>query len=198
MTRERRIQIGVGGVVLGALVLVVGVLVAHFTGLPARDELGRDILPSIPRGWLYVTAGQLIGLAGSQIMVGALVFAWIFDRPLTWARAAVASLIAWIELVIFFGIVPSEWLNLAQGPLGWTSKTAFTIPKWLVLNNEVNISYRTIKDLISAGYYTNAFVALIVGVYKAQIWYRDSFKAAPAPTTSVYGRPVLKGDRTGG
>jgi hypothetical protein len=191
---EKRRLIGIGGLLAGAVAFALGVIVAHFTGLPKEDALGREILAWIPRGWPLVTLGQLIGLAGSQIMVGALVIGWIFDLPMTWARAAFASAVAWVELVIFFGIVPSEWLNLAQGPLGWTTKPAFTIPSWLVLNNEVSISYKTLKDFISAGYYTTAFIALIIGIYKAQDWYKKSYKAAPAPTVSVYGRPVLKGN----
>lgn len=198
MILQRRKLIGIGGLTAGALVFVLGILVAHFTGLPSRDALDREILSWIPRGWALVTLGQLTALAGSQIMVGAIVVGWIFDLPMTWARAAVASLVAWVELVIFFGIVPSEWLNLAQGPLGWTTKPAFTIPSWLVLNNEVSISYKTLKEFISAGYYTTAFVALVIGVYKAQEWYKKSYKAAPAPTVSMYGRPVLKGDQTRG
>ncbi len=63
---------------------------------------------------------------------------WVANQPLTWARTAFGAFFAWIEFVLLFGVVPSEWLNLSQGPLGWTSQNiAFTIPPWLVLGNEV-------------------------------------------------------------
>ena len=83
-------------------------------------------------------------------------------------------------------------LNLAQGPLEWTSRTAFTIPSWLVLNNEVAISWTTIKDAVVAGYYTNAFIVLVVGIYMAQEWIKKRADAAPIVELSTYGRPLRK------
>ena len=126
-------------------------------------------------------------------MVVAAAFAWLWEKPLTWVRAAIGSLLAWFELVLFFGIIPSEMLNLAQGPLEWTSRTAFTFPKWLVLNNDVSVSWLTVKDALVAGYYTNAFVVLIVGVYMAQEWIKNRANAAPVVEISTWGRPMRKG-----
>ena len=192
MTEQRRTLIGIGGLVVGTLTVVVGLMVAHFTNLPTEDALGNEILPSIPRGWVLYTAGQLIAVGGSQIMVGAVVFGWLWERPLTWVRAAVGALLAWYQLVLYFGIIPSEMLNLAQGPLEWTSRTAFTIPSWLVLNNEVAVSWTTIKDAIVAGYYTNAFIVLAVGIYLGQEWIKKRADAAPVVELSTYGRPLRK------
>ena len=192
MTEQRRTLIGIGGLVIGTLTVAVGLTIAHFTNLPTEDALGNEILPSIPRGWVLYTTGQLIAVGGSQIMVGAVVFGWLWERPLTWVRAAVGALLAWYQLVLYFGIIPSEMLNLAQGPLEWTSRTAFTIPSWLVLNNEISISWTTIKDAIVAGYYTNAFIVLVVGIYMAQEWIKKRADAAPVVELSTYGRPLRK------
>jgi len=194
LTEQRRKLIGIGGLVVGSLVVAAGLTVAHFTNLPTEDALGNEVLPSIPRGWQLYTLGQLTAVAGTQIMVLAAAFAWLWEKPLTWVRAAVGSLLAWFELVLFFGIIPSEMLNLAQGPLEWTSRTAFTIPKWLVLNNEVSVSWLTVKDALVAGYYTNAFVVLIVGVYMAQDWIKNRANAAPVVEISSWGRPMRKGN----
>ena len=193
MTEQRRKLIGIGGLVIGSLVVAAGLTVAHFTNLPAEDALGNEVLPSIPRGWQLYTLGQLTAVAGTQIMVLAAAFAWLWEKPLTWVRAAVGSLLAWFELVLFFGIIPSEMLNLAQGPLEWTSRTAFTFPRWLVLNNDVSVSWLTVKDALVAGYYTNAFVVLIVGVYMAQEWIKNRANAAPVVEISTWGRPMRKG-----
>lgn len=192
LTEQRRKLIGIGGLVAGALLVGIGLTIAHFTNLPAKDALDNDILPSIPRGWQLYTLGQLTAVAGSQAMVLAAVFGWLWEKPLTWVRAAVGSLLGWFELVLFFGIIPSEMLNLAQGPLEWTSRTAFTIPSWLVLNNEVAVSWLTIKDAVVAGYYTNAFVVLIVGVYVAQEWIKKRADAVPVVELSTWGRPLRK------
>ena len=192
LTEQRRKLIGIGGLAVGAVVVAVGLTIAHFTNLPTEDALGNEVLPSIPRGWVLYTLGQLTAVAGSQIIALAVIFGWLWERPLTWVRAAVGSLVAWFELILFFGIIPSEMLNLAQGPLEWTSRTAFTFPDWLVLNNEVAVSWLTIKDAVVAGYYTNAFVVLIVGVYIAQEWIKKRADAEPLVRLSTWGRPLRK------
>ena len=194
MTEQRRKLIGIGVLVVGSLVVAAGLTVAHFTNLPTEDAFGNEVLPSIPRGWQLYTLGQLTAVAGSQIMVLAAVYAWLWEKPLTWVRAAIGSLLGWFQLVLYFGIIPSEMLNLAQGPLEWTSRTAFTFPKWLVLNNDVSVSWLTIKDALVAGYYTNAFVVLIVGVYMAQEWIKKRADAAPVVEISSWGRPMRKGN----
>ena len=194
MTDQKRVLIGAGGLAAGLVVFAVGITIAHFTNLPEFDAQGNEVLPSIPRGWQLYTLGQLIAVGGSQVMIGAAVYGWLWERPLTWVRATVGALLGWIQLVLYFGIIPSEMLNLAQGPLEWTSRTAFTIPKFLVLNNEVAISYSTLKDAIVAGYYTNAFIALVVGVYLAQEWIKKRRDAPAVTTVSEYGRPLQKVD----
>lgn len=194
MTDRKRVLVGVGGLAAGLAVFTVGIVIAHFTNLPKFDAQGNEVLPSIPRGWQLYTLGQLTAVGGSQIMIGAVVFGWLWERPLTWVRATVAALLGWIQLVLYFGIIPSEMLNLAQGPLEWTSRTAFTIPKWLVLNNEVSISYSALKDAIVAGYYTNAFIALVVGIYMAQEWIKKRREAPVVTAVSDYGRPMQKVD----
>ena len=193
MTEQRRKLIGIGGLVAGAVTIAIGLTIAHFTNLPTEDALGNEILPDIPRGWQLYTLGQIIAVGGSQVVVGAVVFGWLWERPLTWVRASIAALVGWYQLVLYFGIIPSEMLNLAQGPLEWTSRTAFTIPSWLVLNNEIAISWTTIKDALVAGYYTNAFIVLVVGIYMAQEWIKKRADAAPVVELSTYGRPLRKG-----
>ena len=194
MTETRRKFIGIGGVAVGLITVAVGIAIAHFTNLPKTDSLDNLVLPDIPRGWQLTTLGQLIAVGGSQMIVAGLAFGWLWDKPLTWVRAGFGALLGWFELVLFFGIIPSEMLNLTQGPLEWTSRTAFTIPEWLVLNNEISISWFTIKDFVVAGYYTNALVFLIVGIYVAQQWIKKRADAAPVIELSTYGRPLRKGN----
>ena len=192
MTEQRRKLFGIGGLIVGTLIVAVGLTIAHYTNLPPEDALGNEILPSIPRGWLLYTTGQIIAVGGSQLMVVAAVYGWLWDRPLTWVRASFGALLGWYQLVLYFGIIPSEMLNLAQGPLEWTSRTWFTIPSWMVLNNDVAISFTALKDALVAGYYTTAFVALAVGIYMAQEWIKKRADAAPVVQLSTYGRPLRK------
>lgn len=197
MSEARRIRIGILGMLLGLLILAIGIAVAHFTGLPTQDPVtGQAVLPGIPRGWPYVTAGQVVGLAGSQIAAFAFLYGWILDRPLTWARAGVGAFIAWFELVLIYAIIPSEWLNLTQGPLGWSARrTLVTIPRFLVLNNEINISYAALKDAISGAWYALTVGGLIVFTYKVQE--RAKHPPARPQRVSPYGRPLVPGGGPG-
>ena len=127
-------------------------------------------------------------------IVGAL-FLWVANQRMTWARAGFAALITWIEFVIIFGIVPSEWLNLSQGPLEWTrQRIAFTIPRWMVLGNDVEISWAALKDAVSGAYNMAVLGGAIFFAYKIQGWGKTKPKAT-VEKSSVFGRPLTKGER---
>ena len=134
----------------GAVIFVVGFMAAHFVGLPGVNTVGQEIYPHVPRGWPWEIGAKLVALVGSQILLAGIVAVWIWDLPMTWARASVGAAIFTLETIVFMAIIPNEWLGLTQGEFAWTSqKVAFTLPSWLVLNNEVSVSYGAIKDIVS-------------------------------------------------
>ena len=210
MDEARRNSLGVVGLVVGSVFIAAGVIWTHYANFPSFEIVDGAEIPVdvdyfgwIPRGFIlgdangglpWFTLGHIVAFVGSQLaLVGAL-FLWVIDRPMTWARAAFTAFIAWIELVIIFGIVPSEWLNLSQGPLGWTSqKIALTIPSYLVLGQDVSVSFAVVKDAISAGYNTVMFGVVVVFAYKIQDWGKP--KPPPPETIGVspYGRPLVRG-----
>jgi hypothetical protein len=205
VTEQKRRRIGVLGVVVGLVLLAVGVAVAHFTALPAVDSVKQPIYSWIPRCvfferssescWVLPITGGIIAVIGSQIGIAAIVFGWIYERKLTWALATVGAFLFTLEMIILLGVIPNQWLTLAQGTLDWSERrTLFTVPKWLVLNNHVAISYGMVKEVIAAGYSTTVLAAVAVIAYR---WQERAKRAArPAPTTtSVYGRTVVKGGR---
>ena len=150
-------------------------------------------LEFVPRHWLVFTAGQLVAFGGSQLMLAGAALLWVANQPLTWARAGLAAWLAWIELVLLWGVVPSEWLNLTQGPLGWTSQNIFlTIPPWLVLNNPIDISYAALKDMIAGGYHMFSLVVVLWFAFKIQDWGKTAPKQDDSVTESPYGRPMRK------
>lgn len=211
MTDAQRQRIGVIGLVVGTVLFFVGVFAAHFTALPVFNAVGQELYPSIPRClpfepfqsgplsstgcWMIPTFAQLVAFIGSQIALGAIVFGWIWKRELTWALATVAAFIFTIEMLILLGIVPNEFLALAQGTLDWnTQRVMITIPRWLVLNNDVALSYGAAKDIIAAGYSTTVVIGIAVAAYRFQE--RAKRGDVPKPTVvSNYGRPVVKGER---
>lgn len=208
MRDQKRLRIGVAGVVVGLGLIVTGVLWAHFTGLAETDHVGRELYPHVPRClpfetagkcWVLPTAGQLAALAGSQILLGAILYAWVLGRPLTWMRAALGAGMFTLEMILLFGVVPNQWLALTQGTFEWTDqKIAFTLPTWLMLGNEVSISFAVIKDMVSGGYAAGLLGAVAVGAYQLQERSRKQAVAAavpPPPEVSSFGRVLVKGER---
>jgi hypothetical protein len=200
LSDRRRIQLGVMLVVLGLIALVISVVTVHIFGL--SEELiptsnFAPLLDSINYGahkW-FKAVGYLVAFGASQALVIGAAFLFVLNQKMTWARAAFAAFLAWMEMVIIFGIVPNEWLNFAQTDLEWSFQQKwFDIPKWLLLNNQVTFSTGALKDAISGAYNTGVLVAAAVFAYKVQ----DIGKPRPAATkeapVSPYGRPLKKAD----
>jgi len=188
----QRTRVGIAGLVVGLAIFTAGFMAVHFIGLPETDSIGRDLYPFVPRGWQWDIGAKIVALVGSQIAIAALVFGWLFDRPMTWARASVGAVIFTMEILVWLAIVPNEWLGLTQGEFAWTAqKVAFTLPSWLVLNNDVAISYGAIKDIVSGTYSAVVLGAVLVGMYQYQEWNKTRGEPKPLPL-SDYGRPVVK------
>lgn len=185
--------VGLAATFLGAVISVAGFMFAHFTGLDEVDNLGREIYPSIPRGWAWELIGQAVSLGGVLLAIGGLALAFLYRRRLTWARASLGAFLFTALMMILYGIVPNQWLNLAQGPWEWTSQRVFvTVPEWLVLNNEVAISYEAVKDIVLQGYIGTITVGIIVVMYQWQEREKKRASGPPPKPVSAYGRPVTK------
>ena len=184
MREQRRLRIGVAGVGIGLILLIVGVLMAHFTGLPETNDLGRDIYPHIPRClsienanacWVLPTTGQFIGFIGSQILLAAIAYGWILGRPLTWAGATVGAMILTLELIILFGIIPNQWLILTGDTLDGG----------------------VIGTVGLAGYGAVMLGVITFGAYRlrAQAERLPTNEPPQTPKLSHYGRTLIKGER---
>lgn len=179
----------------GLVVMAVGVFFAH-AGFAEEPSIANDFyLEWVPRHWLVFTLGQLVALGGSQLLLAGAALKWVANQPFTWAVATIAVWIAFMELVILWAIVPSEWLNLTQGPLGWTRQDIlFTIPPILVLNNPVDISLAVVKDAIVGGYHVFSLVIVLWFAVKIQTWGSvEPKRKDPTGVPSPYGRPLKKG-----
>ena len=192
VTRRR---LGWLGIAVGAIVLTFGVLAVHYTSLDPQDSLGRDQFSWVPRGWQWIILSKMVAFGGSQIAIAGIILGWLWKEELTWARATVGAAIFTLQVTLYFGVVPNEWLSLTQGEFEWTSQNIwFTVPEWLVLNNEVQISFAAVKDVVSAGYSTGLLGAMLVGMYMWQERAKKAREAKPQPV-STYGRPIVRGER---
>lgn len=202
LSDARRRTIGGSLLILGFLGLVLGVIWIHWSSFSETQLIDGvetpvvlDTMNWFPRGTIWKGIGYLIVLgATTMILVGASAL-WVLNQKMTWARATVAALIAWVALVFFFGMVPSEWLNYAQTDLDWSSqRVALSIPPFLVLGNTVELSWAMIKDSISMGYHVVMLVvAAVLTLQLQKIKEGRPASAAPAEKKSPYGRPLVRG-----
>lgn len=187
----------------GTLLLAVAVWWIHFSSFPETEVIDGVEMPVVltafdwvPRGWFWKGLGYLAAFGASQLMLAGAALLWVLNQKMTWARALFAAFLAWIELLLIFGIVPSEWLNLAQTDLEWSSqRIAFSIPPFLVLGNSVDISWAVIKDAISMGWHLVMIPA--VAIFALEIQKMNDGKPASAEKPepkSPYGRPLVKGE----
>ena len=187
--------------VAGAILLVVAVLWVHYSSFPktrvvdgAEVTVMVDYFNWVPRGWFWKALGFVAAFVASQLMLAGAGLAWVLGEKMTWARATFVAWLVWIEFVLLFGMVPSEWLNLSQTDLDWSPQKVFvTLPAWLVLGNEVSISYSALKDIISMAYHNAMIGAAIVFAYRIQgIGQPRKVADKPVPV-SPYGRPLITG-----
>ncbi len=190
MDGRKQLIAGIALILLGLAVTIGGSILVHMAGSPEVDELGREIFPGVPRGWQVVTFAQSIALGGVLISMWGATYGFIWKRPLTWARAMLGALLFAGLMFILFAIIPNEFLTLTQATLEWTPQKIFiTIPPFLVLGNEVSISYAALKDMISAGYVTVLLILIPVVMYKWQERAKKEPAEKPEPV-SRYGRPL--------
>ena len=184
-----RYRIGLLSIVAGIGGMTIGVIIAHYAGY--STDAVTEYFNWIPRWWLPQTIGQLIAFGASQaLLLGMVLIVWN-QKELTWAKATYFAFLTWIEMSILLGIVPSEWLNLSQGPLEWTGQREFIqFPPILFLNNEIGLSLAALKDLIQMGISTNFLIAGLVAAYYIQD-INDKIESTKT-RISDYGKEVIK------
>lgn len=178
---------------LGVVVGIAGAVFAHYAGLPLTDDLGQDLYPQIPRGWLLELLGQIVSLGGGMLFIGGMTLAILYKRAMTWARAAIGAALFTALMLILFGIVPNQWLTLTQSVWEWTPQKIFlTVPPWLVLGYEVEISYAALKDIVSGTYVLVVTGAVAVAMYQWQERAKRAATGPPPQPVSQYGRPLTR------
>ena len=202
LSDSKRKSLGSMLLLLGILGLSLGVVWIHWSQLSTTELIDGvevpvvvDYLNWFPRGTWMKGLGYLIVLGSTTIALVGASFLWVLNQKMTWARATVASMLAWIALVFYFGMVPSEWLNFAQTDLEWGNDPALVIPAPLVLGNTVELSYSAIKDAISGGYHLAMLVvAPVLALQLQKMKDGRPATAQPVEQKSPYGRPLVKGD----
>ena len=175
---------------VGTVVAIVAAVMVHMAEAPEVDQFGQELYSWFPRGWVVATIAQSVSLGGTMIAMAGVAFAFIWKKPLTWARAMLGALLFTGLMFIIFAIIPNQMLTLFQATLEWTPQKIFvTIPPWLVLGQDISISYAALKDMLVAGFATTMLFVVPIVMYQIQERAKKADIPKPQPV-SDYGRPL--------
>jgi hypothetical protein len=111
-------------------------------------------------------------------------------RPLTWGEAMVASLWAFFVMFWYYGVIPHQWLALADNELNWRKDKVWYGPGRIVAKLPFDMNYLILRDIIVVGIYGVGLGLLIVLFGKWQS--RAKTKPSSEVARSNYGRPLVK------
>jgi len=190
VTTRTKLGVGFAAVAVGIAGALAGAFFVHTSLSPEFTELGEELYAWSPRGWVPATVGQLMSLGGVLLAMGGLTLALVYDRPMTWARASLGASLYVGLMMIIFGVIPNEFLTLTQATLEWTpQKIVVTFPPWMVLGNDVSVSFAALKDIVLQGWVFTMLIAVPVFMW----WWqgREQRKDVPRPQpVSAFGRPI--------
>jgi hypothetical protein len=111
---------------------------------------------------------------------------------LTWAEAMAAAVFAFLMFNLWYGVIPHQWLTMANSEWAWRPDRFFYGPWDLFKPHRFipfTITYQALRDIVVALIYG---LALTLHVFHWAQWNnRGKPKAEVVPTTS-YGRPLAR------
>jgi hypothetical protein len=112
---------------------------------------------------------------------------------LSWGEAAVAAAFVFFVLFMAYGVVPHQWLTLADNELSWRPDRFLLGPGGIFATAlPFELTYLVLRDIVVSGIY-GAFLAAQVVLWK--VW-QDRGKTKPGDRkeldTSPFGRPLVK------
>lgn len=140
----------------------------------------------------------VVSILASLVMAGGIV--WFakrrsVDEPMTWGESMLFALYIYALLFVVFGIVPHQWLTLAENE--WSFRADRIWNAWGLITAQsqggwfpFEITYRVLSDSIAALIY----IVFLGGMIALWGQWQDRGKAKPstAVASSTYGRPLVK------
>ncbi len=117
--------------------------------------------------------------------------------PVTWGEAMVGSMYVFFILFLVFGVVPHQWLTLAENEWRFRADRLFDAGGLITAQSQggwfpFEITLRVVSDTVAAIIY----IVFLGGMTKMWVdWQKRGDKAAAAGTDlvkSTYGRPLVK------
>ena len=113
-------------------------------------------------------------------------------RYLTWGEAMLAAVFAFLMFNLWYGVVPHQWITLADNEWGWRSDRILFGPGDIFEPNRflpITISYQALRDIIVTLIYG---AGLTLHVFH---WVQWNNRTKPKPEivpTTTYGRPLAR------
>ncbi|MFZ6005840.1 MAG: hypothetical protein ACOYXM_18100 [Actinomycetota bacterium] len=114
--------------------------------------------------------------------------------PLSWGEAMAAAVFAFILFNLWYGVIPHQWITLADNEWKWRSDRLVSGPWGIFEPNRylpVTISYVVLRDLIVLVIYGAGLTLHVFHWAQWQDRAKAKAKADIVPTTT-YGRPLAR------
>lgn len=112
--------------------------------------------------------------------------------PLSWGEAMAAAMFAFLVFNLWYGVVPHQWITLADNEWSWRSDRIVSGPWRIFEANRIfpfTISYVVLRDLIVLAIYG---AALTLHVFHWVQWQNRSKPKQEIVPTTTYGRPLAR------
>jgi hypothetical protein len=110
-------------------------------------------------------------------------------RLLTWGEAMAAAVFVFIVGMLWYGVIPHQWITLADTEWKWRPDRIVAGPGEIVTKLPFTVTYVVLRDFVTLAIYG---AGLTLHVFHWVHWQnRSKTKAAVVPTTA-YGRPLAR------
>jgi hypothetical protein len=109
--------------------------------------------------------------------------------PLTWGEAMAGAVYVFFLIFWAYGVVPNQWLLLADNEWNWRPDRMVYGPLGVVDALPFDVSYMHLRDLVAVTIY-----GIILGANVAlwMIWQGRGKQKAPEVPASTFGRPLVR------
>jgi len=111
---------------------------------------------------------------------------------LSWGEAIAAATFAFLMFNLWYGVVPHQWITLADNEWNWRSDRILFGPGDLFEPNRflpITITYQALRDFVVLGIYG---LGLGLHVFHWAQWQDRAKPRAEVVPTTTYGRPLAR------
>ena len=109
--------------------------------------------------------------------------------PLSWGEAMAAAIFAFVMFNLWYGVIPHQWITLADKEWGWRSDVIVVGPFELLDYAPFEVTKQALRDFIVLAIYG---VGLGLQIFHWVQWNERGKPKAEVEPTTTYGRPLAR------